>query len=145
MFPWETMAQRLAAAGVATHAVQPAHITGSAFGSAVLRGAEQHGYYAIDEAFAICARLLRSAEPCYVFAYFPEFDAVAHEHGPLSMRADLVARAHLSALEHALPRIAATTAGETALILTADHGQVTIDPASTLYVNLVAPELEPML
>ncbi len=54
-------------------------------------------------------------------------------------------RAHLSALEHALPRIAATTAGETALILTADHGQVTIDPASTLYVNLVAPELEPML
>ena len=62
VFPWETLAQRLAAAGVAAHAVQPAHITGSAYGGAVLRGAEQHGYHAIEEAFAICARLLRSAE-----------------------------------------------------------------------------------
>lgn len=145
VFPWETLAQRLAAAGVAAHAVQPAHITGSAYSSAVLRGAEQHGYHEIEEAFAICARLLRSPEPCYVFAYFPEFDAVAHEYGPLSMRADLVARAHLSALEQALPRLAAAAAGETALILTADHGQVTIDPGSTLYINLVAPELESML
>ena len=145
VFPWATLAQQLAKAGVSAHAVQPAHITGSAYSRAVLRGAEQHGYHDVEEAFAISARLLRSEEPCYVFTYFPEFDTVAHEHGPLAARSDLVARSHLSALERALPRLAAASAGETVLILTADHGQVTIDPAETLYVNLIAPELEAML
>jgi hypothetical protein len=145
VFPWQTTAQRLAAAGVRAHVVQPSHITGSAYGSAVLRGAEQHGYHRLEEAFAICTKLLRSEQPSYVLAYFPEFDAVAHEHGPLSMRADLQARAHLAALHEALPALTAASAGDTVLILTADHGQVTIDPAETLYVNLLVAELDGML
>ena len=88
--------------------------------------------------------MLRSPEPTYAFAYFPEFNAAAHEHGG-SARADLEARSHLTLLERALPRLAAAAHGPTALILTADHGQVTVDPATTVYVNLVLPELERML
>lgn len=145
VFPWRTTAERLSASGIAVHIVQPEAITGTAYGNAVLRGATQHGYRSPADAFRTCAELLRSSEPTYIFAYFPDFDALAHEHGPESAPADLAARFHLSALEDALPRLRAAAAGDTALILTADHGQVTVDPATTVYVNLVMPELANML
>lgn len=145
LFPWPTLAGRLAAAGVTAHAVQPASISGSPYSAAVLRGAQQHGYRTLEEAFGICTQLLRSPEPAYAFAYFPDFDTAAHEHGPESAQADLEARRHLTLLEHALPQLAAAAHGPTALILTADHGQVTVDPATAVYVNLVLPELGNML
>ena len=110
-----------------------------------MRPAQQHGYRTLEEAFGICTQVLRSPEPTYAVAYFPDFDASAHEHGPESAQADLEARWHLTLLERALPRLAAAAHGPTALILTADHGQVTIDPATTVYVNLALPELEQML
>ena len=84
VFPWETMAQRLAAAGVAAHAVQPAHMHGIGVrrrGAARRRAArlprDRGGVRDLGAPAAALGRV------CFMFAYFPEFDAVAHEHGRL--------------------------------------------------------------
>jgi len=135
LYPRETIYERLAAAGVASHAVQHAAIADTTFSRAMLRGAAVRPFTADDGWVAETA----AAGPGYTVAYVDDVDAVGHEHGPDSDAHAAAATGVLDGLATLADLLAA--GGETLLLLTADHGQVRVHPATTVYVNERLPEL----
>jgi type I phosphodiesterase/nucleotide pyrophosphatase len=136
LYPRPTTSERLATAGVGSHAVQHAAIAGTTFSRAALRGAAVWPFTAGDgwvgEAFAAC-----SGGPGYVVVYVDDVDATGHEHGPES---DQHAAAATGVLD-GLARLAELLPAETLLLVTADHGQMQVHPATTVFVNERLPEL----
>jgi predicted AlkP superfamily pyrophosphatase or phosphodiesterase len=138
LYPPETIYERLAAAGVSSRAVQHASIADTTFSRATLRGAGVRPFTAGDgwvaEAFAAC-----TGDPAYVVVYVDDVDAAGHDFGPSS-------DAHAAAAEGVLDGLARLAellrgGGETLLLVTADHGQVRVHPATTVFVNERLPEL----
>lgn len=65
----------------------------------------------------------------YIYAYWPEFDALAHQHGVASAQV----RAHFAALDAAFGDLLRRLSGtDTALVLTADHGFLDCPPGETI-------------
>ena len=65
------------------------------------------------------AAAISGDEPRFVYAYWPEFDALSHQHGNASAQA----RAHFGALDAAFGELRRRLAGTgTAVVATADHG-----------------------
>jgi predicted AlkP superfamily pyrophosphatase or phosphodiesterase len=139
LYPRETIYERLARAGVRSSAVQHTAIADTTFSRAMLRGATVRSFAAGDgwvgEAGAASAR----NGPAYVVVYVDDVDATGHEHGPAS-------DAHVAAATGVLDGLARLARllpgdGETLLLATADHGQMGVHPATTVFVNERLPEL----
>jgi hypothetical protein len=102
------------------HVVSPRHIIHSDFNAALSGRAQRHGYETLEDMFALLAGLLRSAEPrSYVYAYWPQLDSLAHEHGVRSPQVSSAFAALDAAFAHLLD-VARGTGG--LVIVTADHG-----------------------
>jgi hypothetical protein len=68
----------------------------------------------------------------FIYAYWPEFDSLAHEHGVAST----AVAAHLAALDQAFAELVARLRGtDTQLLVTADHGFVDTTPERTLRLS----------
>jgi len=83
-------------------------------------GAERRAYDRLDGLVAETVAAVKSSpEPKFVYAYWPEFDALSHRHGNGSPEA----RAHFTALDAAFGELVTRLAGTDALVVaTADHG-----------------------
>jgi hypothetical protein len=139
LFPFETVAQRLAAAGVASFAFQDAAFTPSPYSAAMFRGATLQGERSLAAMLAGVAAAVGTITPSYGLVYDGSVDMAGHVHGPSSAQFDARIEAVLTAIgEQLLPRLA-RLGGSTLLLLTADHGQVDIDPAATIRVNRAWP------
>jgi len=114
--PSPTFFERL---GVPCTVLQPAAISGSAYGSAALAGAEVIGFGDIAEGVA------RLGTPGFSYLYWDAIDAAGHIHGPSSPEFDAAAIHALDAIEAALPK-------DTLVLITADHGQVDVEPLDLL-------------
>ena len=65
----------------------------------------------------------------YIYAYWPDFDALAHRYGVASAEV----RAHFDALDAAFGELLARLAGsDTAVVLTADHGFLDCPPEESV-------------
>jgi predicted AlkP superfamily pyrophosphatase or phosphodiesterase len=139
LYPRETVYERLSVKGVRSAAVQHRAITDTTFSRATLRGAAVHPFDdGIGWAGAIVAAL-RGPGPAYVFAYVDDVDWAGHHSGPSS-------DAHIAAATGVLDALAELAGGlpadgQTLLLVTADHGQVPVDPATTVFVNERWPEI----
>jgi len=82
--------------------------------------AERRAYDDLPGFFEQTAQAVKSGpERKFIYAYWPEFDALAHQHGVGSA----AVRTHFEALDAAFGELLAQLAGtDTMLILTADHG-----------------------
>lgn len=68
----------------------------------------------------------------FIYAYWPELDALGHEHGIGSRRV----AAHFAQLDYALERLIASLRGShTILIVTADHGMIDTTPDRVIEVS----------
>jgi predicted AlkP superfamily pyrophosphatase or phosphodiesterase len=126
-------------AGHMVPVVSNAKFEDSGFSRAHMRGAPFFGYDGATQLVAqVDAALRRGAR--LVFAYLPDADRTAHEHGlehaafaaALTM-ADGVVRG----IRRNLPRAGA-------LLITADHGHVTVDPAQRVDLSPLTPLLSAM-
>lgn len=109
---------------VPSHVVTPHHIAYSVFNRAFSSGARIHSYKDLSGFFRVIGRLVRkSRQRQYIYAYWPQLDTLAHEHGIAAAR---VAQ-HFAELDQAFGRFLDDIAGnETAVIVTADHGFVDV-------------------
>ena len=112
------------------HVVSPQPILHSDFNVALSGKAQRHGYETLDEMFAVIAGILRSdATRSYVYAYWPQLDSLAHEHG---IHSDAVAEA-FAALDAAFARLLDTAHGSDSLVIvTADHGFIDTTVEATI-------------
>jgi hypothetical protein len=123
-------------------ALLPAAICNSPFSGLLGGQAERRPYQSLDDfAAQLLACCAGSDDAGFVYAYWSEFDRLAHLHGPSSMQV----ASHITDLERALsPVFGACAAAGTVLIATADHGF--IDSGPDEYVNLLDhPDLADML
>ena len=90
---------------------------------------------------AIVAAVRSGSERKYVYAYYPEFDAVAHNHGVASRQAANRLRAIDAAFAQLLQRLAGS---DTALLMSADHGFIDTAPREALELTSF-PQLAALL
>jgi hypothetical protein len=135
LVPGPTLFERLAAAGTPCTALQPAPIAKSRYGSAALRGATVVGFDGLDEARDGLAAAL--AAPGFAYLYWDGVDYTGHLAGPSSAAFDAAARGALDMIDGAIRDAPAGTM----LLVTADHGQVDVDPAVVDALDHVWPPL----
>ena len=137
LYPAETIYERLGAAGIGSHAIQHTAIAGTTFSRAMLRGAAVRPFGAGDGWVGEAAAA--GAGAGYVVVYVDDVDAAGHEHGPDSAEHAAAATGVLDGLARLARLLPAD--GETLLLVTADHGQTRVHPATTVFVNERLPEL----
>ena len=128
----DTLYQRLAAAGVRSTVMHPASFSPSTFDGVATAGARLAPYARLQE--GVDAFFAALAEPGYVYLYWDRIDAAGHIHGPGSPEFDAAALKALDALERGLREVPGAL-----LLVTADHGQVAVDPERVIHLDDWAP------
>lgn len=141
VFPVRTIYQNLARAGVKSHIVITRDLAKSAPTRALSDRAAILSYKTFPEALVnLAQQLRRRTHPTYYFVYCSNVDTVCHDYGPGSPQVD----AEIDALFMLLERVLLPAARDTnaLLLMTADHGQIEVDPKTTVYLNHVVPNFK---
>jgi hypothetical protein len=135
VFPAETLYDILAAAGVRSHVVHPAVHATTPPNQVLLRGATTHPFGEADEGLAALAVAL--SEPGYGMLYLEDLDRLMHDVGPDDQQVVAETERILTLIEHGVALLPAGTL----VLLSADHGMSPVSAETTVYVNLVWPEI----
>ncbi len=133
-----TLYQRLAAAGVPSVVMQPSSFSPSAFDRVSTAGARLAPFDTLGQ--GVAAFFAALAEPGYAYLYWDRIDAQGHHHGPASREFDAAVLEALDALERGLRAVPGAL-----LLVTADHGQVAVNPFRVDYLDDLWPELSSRL
>ena len=127
---------------VRSFVVSPERIVDSEFNRAHTGAAQRIGYSSVEQFFDSILNCLRATrQPSYTYAYYADFDSIAHQHGVGSPQADFVLRRFDMAFSAFLRAAAGLDA---TVLVTADHGFVD-SPADRLIELQDHPLLEAML
>jgi hypothetical protein len=103
------------------------------FTEAHLRGTRLEGWRAVSSLVEQCRQLVAASEP-FVYAYYPGVDEVAHAHG----LGDGFFDAEVEFADRLVGDLVAALPDDTAVLVTADHGQVDLRPESWLELGALA-------
>ena len=108
--------------------------TPSTYSRAVMDGAELRAFKTFSEALINVGLLLEEQkQPAYIYLYFDKIDSLAHEYGPAAPQTEAEIETFLLIMEYYFERV---FKGKRILFLmTADHGQMEVDPQTTIYLN----------
>lgn len=144
--PQDVIYSHLNERGVRSYALVPSAYCFSPYNRWITRGATSLPYSSLAEGFQNIQQLLldRSSRKL-IFLYADSFDSACHRYGPHSEQSRAAAEVFFNNLEAELLDTLPAGQGGTALILTADHGQTSIDPQQTVYLDLEMPHLTAQL
>jgi len=142
LYPTQTLYKKLAAQGVNSTIFQHREYTPSTYSDIVFEGATARGYKSLPETVLnLSLALNQSSGKNYFFLYYDRIDSVSHDYGPGSVQVEAEVDMFLHVMEKQLIGQARPT-GKTLFLMTADHGQSEVDPATTIYLNLRIPGFE---
>lgn len=148
VLPGAGFVRRLKDLGVASTALVHHSYAHSPYNSVVSQGATIVPYRTLPEALVnLGLSLARQTTPSFSLLYFDQIDTLCHGYGPDSAQVAAEIDACFAALERFLQQDLAGCPRDTLLMVVADHGQMAVDPATTIYLNRL-PEFErlrPML
>jgi len=132
-----TAQERLAGHGVNVHTLLPQHIASSGLSRALYKGSAQlHAAVGLSDMLVIARELLlRATAPTFLSLYWPGLDTVAHVRGP---ETDAYV-AELRSIDDAIRRELVGQAGNTLLLLSADHGFVPMAANDYQHVHDIPP------
>jgi predicted AlkP superfamily pyrophosphatase or phosphodiesterase len=131
----DTLYQRLPATSTV---LQPAAFSPSTYDGVFAAGSRLQPYATFAEGVAGFFDALAGGG--YAYLYWDQIDFNGHMHGPASPEFDAAIVAALDALEEGLRAIPGAL-----LLVTADHGQVTVDPERVEWLDELWPELPGLL
>jgi hypothetical protein len=131
----DTIYQRLPVPSTVLH---PAAFSPSTYDGVFTAGARLRPFPSVRE--GVTGFFDALADGGYAYLYWDRIDLMGHLHGPASPEFDAEAIAALDALEAGLRAIPGAL-----LLVTADHGQVAVDPERVDYLDELWPELAPLL
>ena len=135
LYPKTTFYPRLKQMGVTPYVFGMREYTPSTFSNVVMSGAELRRFNTLSEALVNLGALIeKQTGPAYVHLYFDKIDSISHEYGPNAPQTEAEIETFLLMMEHYFER---TFKGKKRVLflMTADHGQVEIDPKTTIYLN----------
>ncbi len=121
--------------GVPAYAFQPARFSPSTYDGVVARGARLRPFDRLEDAVRDAVAAL-AAGGGYAYVYWDVIDAVGHVRGPSSPEFDAAVVEALDAVQAGL-----RDARDVLVLLTADHGQVDVDPERTIWLDDLCPAL----
>jgi predicted AlkP superfamily pyrophosphatase or phosphodiesterase len=143
MIEGDTLYQRLAEGGVRSSVYQHASYAHSSYTAVACAGSDLVAYRTLPEAITLLAQRLAAEDgPAYHMLYVDSVDTISHLHGPDSPHVEAEIDAVLTTLERLLIPALAARDRPTTLLLTADHGQIAIEPARAHLLNRLIPGLE---
>jgi predicted AlkP superfamily pyrophosphatase or phosphodiesterase len=146
LYPQQNIYHDLQQHGVESYIFQHQSYAASPFTRLVTNGATTVPYRTLPQALATLGLLFeRQQRPSYYFVYVDTIDALGHQYGPESPHFLAESEAFLLIMEHLFHRQLSRAPGRTLFMMTADHGQVAIDPATAIYLNLRFPQIIPWL
>ena len=146
-FPTLTFYQKLQTKGITSYVFQHESYTPSTFSDCVFKGATVLSFKRLPEALSNLVELATSTTlpKTYYILYFDKIDAVCHTYGPQSPQFKEAVDSFLRMMEELFYKQLSGKAGQTLLILTADHGQIEVDPRRTFYLNKMSMHIEQYL
>jgi predicted AlkP superfamily pyrophosphatase or phosphodiesterase len=142
LYPTGTLYQKLKTLGVKSTIFQHREYTPSTYSNILFEGATARGFKSLPEMLVNLSLAVDAARgKNYFFFYYDKIDSVSHDYGPGSVQVEAEIDMFLHVLERQL-LARATGTGKTLLLLTADHGQSEVDPATTIYLNKAFPGFE---
>ena len=146
-FPTRTLYQKLQTRGITSYVFQSESYTPSTFSDIVYKGATVFSFKRLSEALSNLVELATATilTKVYYFLYFDKIDAICHTYGPQSHLFQEAVDTFLRMMEELFYKKLSGKVGQTLLILTADHGQVEVDPRRTFYLNKHSSEIEQYL
>jgi hypothetical protein len=126
----------------AVRSLQPKAIADSVYTRYAAGGTAVHGYESLGAALeAVAATLKDALSPSFTYVYYPDIDAAEHDDG---LEAESVA-AKVRELEEGARGFVAAAAGRARLVVTADHGQITVPDDSRLVIEEDDDQLDDLL
>ena len=110
--------------------------TPSTYSSVVMDGAELRSFKTFSEALVNVGLLLEEqVQPAYIYLYLDKIDTLAHDYGPTAPQTEAEIETFLLIMEYYFERI---FKGKKRILflMTADHGQMEVDPRTTIYLNI---------
>jgi predicted AlkP superfamily pyrophosphatase or phosphodiesterase len=146
-YPRQTLYQALKTYGVVPYIFQSQAYTPSTFSEVVFQGAQVVPYKSIADAMTLLAEvvLAHRAPPYYYYLYFDRIDAMSHTYGPGSKQLEKEVEAFFTTVDQLFYQKVHGKVRDTLLIITADHGQVEVDPRQTIYLNRRLTGIEHLL
>ncbi|HET9495238.1 MAG TPA: alkaline phosphatase family protein [Chloroflexia bacterium] len=142
-FPGRTVYNALAKVGVSSTVYGDRSYTPSPHSAVAYDGAEVVAYPDLAWALRHLAERLRADPgPHYYFLYHDVIDSAGHHHGPESPEFTDAVATTFEQIERELAPALAAGEGRTLFLMTADHGQVAMDPGTTIYIDLEIPGFE---
>lgn len=143
LYPTRTLYQDLKKLGVTSTIFQHREYTPSTYSDIVFKGAKAYGFKTLPETLTNLQTALASAKgKNYYFLYYDKVDTISHDYGPASVQVEAEVDNFLYLMEQFITK---TKKGKTLLLLTADHGQSEVDPATTIYLNKAFPQITKMI
>jgi len=136
--PPSTLYYTLMKQGITSTLIQPSSLIKSTYSQYVQRGAHEIiPYKTLPEALVnLRLSLLTRQTPAYYFFYYPTLDTICHDYGPNSPQLTAEIDTFLLTMERLFYQPLQGKLDNTLLVLTADHGQVEVNPKTTVYLNL---------
>ncbi len=142
IYPSGTLYQQLNTLGVTSTIFQHREYTPSTYSNLVFEGANTRGFKSLPETtLNLALALNQAAGKNYFFMYYDKIDSISHDYGPSSVQVEAEVDMFMHVMEKQLIG-KARPKGKTLLLLSADHGQVEVDPATTIYLNQAFPGIE---
>ncbi len=143
-YPQQSLYQTLKAKGIVSYIFQSQVYTPSTFSNTVFQGSHVVPFQSLSDALTRLADIVTAhkAPPYYYFFYFDRIDAICHRHGPNSPQFEREVDSFLTAMDQLFIQKLRGKIDNTLLLVTADHGQVEVDPSSTIYLNKLIPGIE---
>jgi predicted AlkP superfamily pyrophosphatase or phosphodiesterase len=146
IYPKHSLYRELIKHGVRCFSFQDSEYAESEYTDIVFDGAKRYGYLSLADGLVNLAReVIDEPSKAYYYFYFDKVDSLSHKYGPGSKEAMAEAEVFFLALERLFWDRVRDKVDNTLFLLTADHGQASIDPAKCLYLNIEFPGIEAML
>lgn len=137
LFPLRSLYTDWQAQGITSHILQDYVYAASPFSKIIAQGANMRGVRTLPEALTHLKLLLteRAKQPRYFFFYYDLIDKLCHEYGPASPQVEAEILAFWLCVEKLFLWELQGRLRRTLLVVTADHGQMAVDPQTTIYLN----------
>lgn len=145
LFDMRPIYPQLERQGIRSCLIQPKDIINSPYSSVMQCGAEIEGFKHLSEGLnKLKNRFIGASGKNYLYLYYPAIDTLCHSCGPDSPEVEKLIIKTFTQLEKFFQLVAGKKQ-KTALILTADHGMTSLDPAKRLCIHQLLPSLKERL
>ncbi|MBM3208124.1 MAG: alkaline phosphatase family protein [Chlamydiae bacterium] len=147
VFPKNTFYLKLKKQKIDTYVVYPENIVNSHYSKVMTLGSHSISYYKFSEGLKTLSEGVTNYKggKSYFAVYFPDIDSAGHRQGLDSSGFDEAVEKCMADLEVFFQNTVFSGGKKTAILFTADHGMVGVNPKTTHYINKEIPKISSML